>query len=424
MNYKWVILWLLFFASVISYLDRSALAIVAPLIVKDMNLSPSELGIAFSSFFAGYALFCFVGGYFADKIGPYKVLTASMSVWSVFCALTAAVASIPALLVVRLVFGMGEGPLNTNLNKLVSQWFERSKQATALGLANSGLQVGGAIAGPVVGFLALNYGWRPAFVIIGGIGFLWLIAWVILGSDSPATNRWVKKKLAATSTESSAAAVAPSSQTPKIPLKTYLFSRQILVTAYAYFGYAYILYFFLSWFPSYLVTAQNLDLKTMSFVNIIPWIFGMIGLALGGWISDILFKRTGSAVLARKIVIAGGLIISAIFVALAGMMSGVVAAVALMGGSILFMQMTLSSYWAMILDIVEPARVGGVGGFMHLIANMGGIVAPAVTGFLLEKTGLFSSAFVVCGLVAVSGALVIIFCVSSKHSFEASEPQA
>ncbi len=431
MNYKWVILGLLFFAGVISYLDRSALAVAAPLIAEDLDLSPSELGVVFSAFSAGYALFCFVGGHLADKIGPYKVLAASVSGWSLFCALTAAAAGIPALLAVRFIFGMGEAPLSANINKLVSRWFERREQATALGLASSGLQVGGAMAGPVVGFLALQYGWRPAFILLGALGLPWLIFWIVLGADDPAGSRWARKRLAAAgaafpagTAETRAAASVPSPQAPRVPLRAYLFSRQVLATSYAYFGYGYILYFFLMWFPSYLVTAQNLDLRTMGFVNAIPWVFGIIGLALGGWVSDLFFMRTGNAVLARKVVIAGGLIISAVFVALAGVVSGVGAAVGLMGGSILFMQMTMSSYWAMILDMVEPARVGGVGGFMHLIANLGAVVAPVVTGLLVEKTGLFASAFAVCGLVAVSGALVVIFWVRSDHSFGgASRPR-
>src|SRR5258706_11665901 len=126
---RWTLVCLLFVGGAISYLDRAALSITAPLITKELNLEPAQLGIVFSSFFVGYALFCFVGGYASDRFGPRAVLTVSMLVWSLFCGLTAVTVGIASLLVVRVIFGMGEGPFCATINKLVSNWFPRQQQA-------------------------------------------------------------------------------------------------------------------------------------------------------------------------------------------------------------------------------------------------------------------------------------------------------
>jgi len=154
----------------------------------------------------------------------------------------------------------------------------------------------------------------------------------------------------------------------------------------------------------------------MGVVNAIPWLVGFIGLAAGGFVCDALYRITGNALLARKLVLVVSLIIAAACVALAGVVSGITAVVALMAVTVFFMYLTASTYWAIILDTVAESRVGGVSGFVHLIANLAGIVAPAVTGYLVEISGSFTSAFVLTGAIAVVGALGVALLVR--------EPQA
>ena len=407
MKFKWVVLTMLFIACAISYMDRAALSVAAPLMSKDLNLNPAELGIVFSTFFVGYAIFCFIGGYAADRFGPKNVLIVSMSIWSIFCGLTAAVFGFASLLVVRVIFGAGEGPLATSANKIIGSWFERDKQTTAVGLANTGLHVGGALSGPIVGSLALSFGWRVSFIVIAILGIVWVALWAALVTDRPEDNRWVRLALR----DEMQAAKTPETA---MPLGAYLRSPQILATAFAYFGYAYILYFFLTWFPSYLTMAHHLSLASMSFVNVIPWVFGAIGMALGGWLSDRIFRWTGNPVLARKIVIVGGLLVASACVAIAGQAHSVELAVTLMAITVFSMNVTLSPYWGIILDTVAPAQTGSVGGFMHFIANTAGIIAPALTGFLVQWTNNFTSAFLLSGGVALGGALMVTLLVKSK----------
>jgi MFS family permease len=217
--------------------------------------------------------------------------------------------------------------------------------------------------------------------------------------------------------DASAASAAIESVT-RTPLSFYLQSPTIWATSLAYFGYAYILYFFLSWFPSYLMMERHLSLSSMSIVNVIPWVLGFLGIALGGFISDLIFRLTGNALKSRKIVIVGGLLVAAGCVACAGMANSVGAAVALMGTTVFFMNLTLSVYWAVILDTVEPARMGGVGGFMHLLANTAGILAPILTGFLVQWTGVFTSAFILSGGVALAGAVAVAVFVRAPRNVD------
>ncbi|WP_322028863.1 MFS transporter [Paraburkholderia sp. J76] len=403
MKYRWFIVLMLFLACAISYLDRAALSVAAPLIAKDLHLDSAQLGVVFSAFFVGYALFCFVGGYAADRFGAKRVLIIAIGLWSIFCGLTATASTLMSLLVIRVIFGAGEGPLATCTNKIISNWFERKEQTTAVGFANSGLQLGAALAGPIVGLMALHFGWRIPFIAIGIAGLLWVLMWSIFSTDRPEHNRWVRS------------AVSPLKQAntehteslPTMSLAHYLKSPTIWATSLAYFGYAYILYFFLSWFPSYLMMERHLSLSSMSIVNVIPWLLGFAGIALGGFTSDLIFRWTGNALKSRKIVIVGGLLVAAVCVAFAGTADSVGAAVALMGTTVFFMNLTLSVFWAIILDTVEPARMGGVGGFMHLLANTAGILAPIITGFLVQWTHVFKSAFLLSGGVALAGAAAV-----------------
>jgi MFS transporter, ACS family, hexuronate transporter len=397
---RWAVVGLLFLGGMINYLDRAALSVAAPFLTKELSLSPSEMGMVFSVFFFGYAAFCFVGGYGSDRIGAKNVFAIASIVWSVFCGLTATVFSFTSLLVVRVIFGMGEGPYASAANKLVSNWFPRRQQATAVGWANAGTPLGGALAGPVVGFVALTWGWRVSFVIIAAIGLCWSAVWILTVTERPEQSPHVgAAERAEIAADQEASSIGPSTS-----LGSLLARPSVLATAFAFFGYAYILYFFLSWFPLYLTSARHLSLQSMSFVSTIPWLLGFIGLASGGSVSDAIFRITGNAVRSRKLVLVGGLLIAACCVALAGSVSTVQAAVALMAVSVFFMYLTGNTYWAIILDTVEQDRVGGVSGFVHFVANCGGIVAPLVTGFIVQATGSFYAAFMLIGAVAVLGA--------------------
>lgn len=398
---RWVPIGFLFAGGMINYMDRSALSVAAPLIMKDLKLDAAQLGIILSSFFAGYTLFTFVGGYAADILGPKRVFTLAMTLWSTFCGLTAVASGFISLLVLRVIFGFGEGPFGAAANKMVRNWFPRRQIATAIGLANAGTPIGGALAGPVAGWLAMRYGWRTSFVALGAIGFVWTFFWFLIVKDRPPTLPEVSTRKP--EQNASSRVIGESG----LPLSFYLRQPAVLATGTSFFGYAYILYFFLSWFPVYLTMAQHLNIRDMGFVNTIPWILGTLGLTLSGFVCDILSRISADLLRARKLVLVVCLILAAICVGLAGLFSTLTWAVAFMAAAIFFVYLTGATYWAIIQETVPAEHMGAASGFVHLIANCAGIVGPAVTGFIVQTTGVFTSAFLLAGGVAVLGALLV-----------------
>ncbi|PRD55538.1 MFS transporter [Phyllobacterium myrsinacearum] len=408
---RWQLIALIFVAGIINYIDRAALSIAAPLVSKELALDPAQLGILFSSFFIGYSLFCFIGGYAADRFGPRRVMAIAMLLWSLFCGATALAFSFGSLLVLRVLFGMAEGPFNTTINKTISNWFPRREQGRASGLANAGTALGGAIAGPIVGLVALHFGWRASFIAIMMLGLIWVVAWMIMSKDQPFQH----KRVTAQELHDITSDQEPeNSATERGALTSYLRKPTILATAFAFFGYSYLLYFFLTWFPSYLINIQHLSVSQMSIVSMIPWSVGFVGMALGGFVSDFIFRKTGNLVFSRKIVLVVSLSIAAVAVAVAGMVTSVVPAVTAMTVAVFFMYLTASAYWTTILSVVEKRHVGSVSGFVHLVANLAGIAAPTITGILIQWTGVYQSAFLLAGAIAVSGALCVFIFVRKE----------
>ncbi|ARJ43098.1 MFS transporter [Pantoea alhagi] len=417
-NLRWTIVLLLFLVYMINYLDRVALSLTVPMIEKDLMLNAEQFGLIFGSFFFGYALFNFIGGLATDKYGPTLVLGIAVGMWSLFCGLTAVATGFWSMLILRVLFGMAEGPICASANKAINGWFPKKQAATAMGFLSAGSPLGGAVAGPIIGYLALAFGWRPAFIIICSIGIVWMVVWFFIAADNPARSKRVSagERALIDKLKEAQPGDEPELDQAAHGLGYYLRQPIILVTAFAFFCYNYILFFFLSWFPAYLVQAHNLDIKSMSMTTVIPWIVGFVGLALGGWISDKIFNITGRLLLSRKIVLVVSLLAAALCVALAGTVEGVTSAVLLMSVSIFFLYITGAIYWAIIQDVVHKSRVGGISGFIHLIGSLSGIIGPVVTGFIVQHTGKFDSAFVLAGVIAALGAMLVLFVIKSPKA--------
>lgn len=396
---------ILFTAGIVNYMDRTAFSIAAPLLSQELHLSPAQLGLVFSSFFISYALFALVGGWTSDRLGGRLVIAIAMIAWSLFCGLTAAAVGFVSLLGIRVLFGMSEGPLPSAQNKFISNWFPRGEQARALGVALAGAPLGGVIAAPLFGFIALHYGWRASFIVAALIGFIVATIWLLTTAEPSHGAAWTADSK---NTKIDTEMIAVGSDSRPAPLASVILRPGVLVTAFAFFGYAYLLFFFLSWFPTYLTTEQHLSIKSMSMTAAIPWVLGVVGNLLGGWILDAAFYRTGETLRARRIILVTCLTLAGVFVALAGIVHSLTSAVALMAASVFFLYITGPTYFAIIMDLVEPGRVGAVSGFVHFCAACAGIVAPSITGFMVQSSGSFASAFVLAGAVAFLGALGVL----------------
>ncbi|GAB7532694.1 MFS transporter [Pseudomonas sp. 3A(2025)] len=415
-NYRWTILTMLFIAMVINYVDRAALSIAMPFITQEYHLTPSEKGMIFSSFFFGYALFCFVGGYLADRYGPKRVLTCAMSFWSVLCGTTALAFNFWSLLIVRALFGVGEGPVSTTANKAVNSWFPIKERARAIGINQAGGPLGGALAGPIVGFLAIWLGWRAAFVIIALVGVIWAICWYRMATSTPVEHPKVTPEELAEINFEREVPVTTVENAPRTPVLEIILQRSVLVTGISLFCYNYILYFFMTWFPSYLIDAKGIDLKAMSIVTALPWLVGTVGFLAGGVLIDTIYKRTKKRLFSRKVVLVTCLLIAAFCIALTGQVESVTQCVLVMTVAVGFLMLTAPAYWSLIQDAVPDHQVGTAGGFMHGLANLSGIVAPTATGFIIQSSGTYSSGFALAGALGIVGALIVAFFVGEAKN--------
>jgi MFS transporter, ACS family, hexuronate transporter len=394
---RWGMVYFLAACGAVNYTDRAAFGLAAPLFSKELDIGPAELGVLLSAFSIGYAMFNFIGGLASDRFGAKRVFGFALALWSIFCASIAGTFNFASMFAARVLFGASEGPFASLVNKITNNWFRKDEAAAAVGIGNAGNPFGAAVAGPIVGFIATAWGWRAPFLIFGLLGLIMSIAWVAFASDQPPGGPVNKQA------ESHGHGGNPR-------LTFYLRQPSIFVTAFAFFAMNYLLFFFLSWFPKYLVDELHFSVANMGLVTVIPWALGIVGMGGGGFLTDFAARRMDRT-LSRKLVLGGFLALSSICIAFAGRVSEAPAAVALTSLAVLFMYLASSAPWIIVQDIVEPELVGSVGGFNHMIANLGGFCAPLITGFIVKATGQYTSAFALAGaigIVAVIGVFALL----------------
>lgn len=408
-KFRWVVGTMLFFAAALNYIDRAALPVVAPMVSKELGIDTAHLGLIFSIFFVGYAVFNFVGGFAADKFGPKRVYGIAMAGWSVFSGLTAIVTGFWQLMIFRIIFGLAEGPMGSVSNKTVRDWFPRQEAGFVVGMATSGGNLAGAaVAAPLMGFIALSFGWRMAFLVTLVLGAIWLVPWLTLVSDRPAGNKRVSAQELAHIEQGRQIVVVEAEEGHK--LSWYLTSASILVIAFAFFAANYTQYLLLSWLPSYLISARHLDIKSMSIVAAIPWIAGLVGCFLGGLICDRLVAWIGNPVLGRKIFLIVTLLLNALGFVAVMFVSTTTQAVGLMSFVLFIEGMIPLACWALVQELVTGSRVGGVGGFVHFLSNTAGMIGPAATGYVIQYGGGYNTAFALAaGIAAVAAIGVSVF---------------
>ncbi len=408
MNYierkRKIIMMLLFACGVINYLDRSALSISAGHIASEFALSSAEMGIIFASFSIGYAAFNLIGGMAADKFGPKDTLLVAVIIWSLFSGALIFAVGFLSILIIRIIFGMAEGPLSTTTNKTIDMWYPHNKKTSIMGICSSGTPLGAAVSGPIVGYITLSVGWRESFVVITIIGLIWAFLWYKL----------VDKKPAEKTDEGEVAVKEDISPTKiRVPLKKsfYLKKATILFTALAFFAYNYILFFFLTWFPSYLQKGLGMGLEQVSLIAVIPWTFGFVALAMGGIVADKVtaLKEWKDPLTPKRLVIGICLLISGAAVIIAASTANFFVIIGMITVSVFALYFTGGIYWGVVNDIVDSSNVGSIGGAMHAIGNCAGILGPSITGFIVYATDSFVPAFILAGTIGVLGALGALF---------------
>jgi MFS transporter, ACS family, D-galactonate transporter len=373
---------LLFAASLINYLDRASLSLALPVIGVDLHLDPTGKGLLLSAFFWSYAFMQVPAGLCMDRF-PIRWFYAGMfALWSLACGFTGFVGSLATFLALRVLLGVGESVYFPGGTKTVYLLFPPKARGLPSGLFNSGTRLGFAVGGVVVPPLIVAFGWRAMFMIVGFGSLVWLLPWLYVVPGRIHSD----------------AAAAPTT-TVRLPT----FNRNLLGICLGFFCFDYFLYLLLTWLPDYLVQARHLTMMRAGIYSALPFLAFGVSEVLGGGIADRLMRRGWTETRARKTVVTVGflsglLLIPAVFV------SSGEAAIALIIGAC-FVGLSTGNSIAIVQACAPAKEIAAWSGMQNLAGNLGGIVAPLLTGILISRTGSYVPGFILAALLVVAGIL-------------------
>jgi ACS family glucarate transporter-like MFS transporter len=408
-NVRWIIGLFMFAALAINYLDRAVMSAAAPAIMHDLHINAEEMGIIMSAFFWSYALFQIPAGWLADKIGQRLTLAGAVIWWSVATAVTALAKTTGGLIGARIFMGLGEAgayPCNAGVS---AKWFPNKERGRVTALFDSGSKVGTAFSMPIVALIVATFGWRLAFVMCGAIGLLWAIAWVMYYRD-PEKHRYANQaELAYIKEGQTKISAADKAHHATIKWTHLLGHRTVIMMCLGYFMLNYALYFFITWFPTYLIKERGMALMTMGYMAMLPPLCGVFAQYLGGFLTDYLYIKTGSLSLARKATLVTGMLFATL-ISLAGYAESNYTLIALLCVAYSGLAFATSAIWCLPGDLAPKHMVSVLSGIQSCIGNCGGIFSPLITGYIIATTHSCTSALLISGGGCAVGALVYLFC--------------
>jgi ACS family D-galactonate transporter-like MFS transporter len=406
---RYAILTLICILYFLSYLDRTAISVTAPAMIKEFHFNKATMGLIFSAFATTYALLQIVGGTLGDRFGPRSVLTFLMALWSVFTAATGAATSFLTLFIARLLFGFGEAggfPVST---RALSAWFPKEMRGSLQGILHACSRSGGAVSAMIVVAIVVWTGnWRYVFFILGVLGLAWAIAFYVMYRNSPSdVPRVNPEELAYIRGAASTTPEAP--QQRAVPWGQIFASPDIWLLTLAYFAYGYTFWIYITWLPTYLTEARHLAFGALALAVTVPLAGGVPGDLVGGWLSDEIYKRTGSLNLARRTLIAVSFIGTVVFIVPALFAGNVALAIILFALAMFMLECAVSNCWAVAMDLGGRNFAGTVSGFMNTGFGVAGILSPLVFGILVDRTGSWRAGFMVGSTLLILGAIIILF---------------
>ncbi|MDV3127338.1 MFS transporter [Mycobacterium sp. 21AC1] len=402
---RWAVAVFCAFGLAINYIDRSAVSVSLPFMTEDFHLTPTEKGLILSAFSWSYALMQIPAGRLIDRFGERVMFGASVLVWSLFTGATGAVSSFGALLGLRLGLGVGEAGAYPAAAKTVSQWFPLRLRSRATSVYDSGARIGSAAATPIIALIIGLWGWRAAFLFAGALGVLWAIgwwAWYRRPEFMSAVNEAELAIIHESHKEQAASNVDPDAKPMRI---AELFRRRtVWGMMLGFFCLNFMITFFLTWFPSYLVEERGFNLLKLGIFGMIPPLAAILGSWAGGLVGDYLLSRGWSLNRVRKTCLVGGMLVCSV-IALAAVAPQAWQALTLMSISYAASAFTIVTIWCLPADVVDTSTVGSLGATQNFFSNIGSALSPIVIGALYGATGSFEVPLVLTGLVVVAGAL-------------------
>jgi MFS transporter, ACS family, D-galactonate transporter len=388
---EWFVLWLLVISVCINYIDRGNLSVASVDVAAELHLKPFQLGLLFSAFFWTYAIFQFVSGWLIDRYNVIWVYGLGYLIWSGVTALTGFVSGFATLFVVRLLLGISESVSYPSYSKIIASSFPERQRGFANGLIDAGSKLGPAVGLIVGGTILAHFTWRVLFISIGLASLVWVIPWSI------AAPRMKTAPLAS-------AASGPS-------FVKILRNRDAWGTVIGLFCSNYAWYFLLTWIPGYLRMERHYSVEAMGWAGSLPFLTVASGALIGGWLSDKWIRAGSSTTRVRKTFVACGQCGCAALLLPAAVAANEVLAMTLLSMATFSYGLYSSNLWAVTQTLAGPTAAGKWTGLQNGTGNLAGILAPSLTGFIVQETHSFYLAFVAVSLMLVISACSFLYIV-------------
>lgn len=397
----------IFMICVLNYIDRGTLSVANPLIRRDLGLSIGEMGVLLSAFLWPYAFMLLAAGGIVDRHGPRRVLTVCLVCWSIAQAAAGFVVSYTQFLIARAMLGIGEAPMFPVAARVVKDWFHERDQALGVGVWNGAPSLGTAVAPLLLTPLMLAVGWQWMFVLIGIVGFFFAAVWWSVYHDFDSTQLDAQDRQYLYGTDT-----ARASSPVRLAGWTGLFKfRSCWGLMLGFFGIIYINWLFITWLPGYLELERHMSIPKTGFVAAIPFLCGLFGSIMGGWLADRLTARGMSTIASRKLLTIVGLVIMALATVLAAETPSNTIAIASISVAVFFGFWSSGTSWSLANALAPESYAASLGAIMDFGGFIGGALAPIITGFVAAATGSFIPALLVAGAIGLLSAVAYLILV-------------
>ncbi|TKH45090.1 MFS transporter [Paenibacillus terrae] len=399
---RWGIILLLLLGAVVNYLDRSNLSIANTTIAAEFGLSSTQMGLLLSAFLWPYALANLPAGWLVDRFGPKKMFAWASGLWSVATIISAFVNTYSLLYAMRMLLGVSESPFFTSGLKVTERWFAKSERGLPTSIINTGSQIANAIAPPLLTVLMLTMTWRGMFIFVGAMGLIIMLIWLKVYRDPTFAE---KQAITQNDMADKSNAVQSETQAPTAKWSSLFKNSSTWFMIIGNFGIMFTIWVYLTWLPSYLEKEQGFTLKETGWIASIPFVAGIIGVLLGGFISDYFIRKGVAPVTSRKIPIVGGAILAAASVAPIPFIDSTVVSIVLLSVGYFASQLPSGVIWTLAADIAPGEQVASLGAIQNFGGFLGAALAPIATGYILDTTGSFNNVFLLGASLLVMGAI-------------------
>lgn len=418
-NYRWRIVALLFFATTINYIDRQVIGLLKPMLQQDLGWTEADFGYIITVFNIAYAIGMIVSGRMLDKFGTRLGYAITIAVWSLGGMLHAAVRTVAGFALMRAILGIGEAGNFPAAVKTTAEWFPKRDRAFATGVFNSGSTIGAIVAPFIVAIIAETWGWQMAFIITGAMGFVWIIAWIMM-YDTPERHKRVSQAELEYINDNEALNDDSETQNHENESKgdSYLSLfryRQTYGIFLGRFVTDWVWWFFLFWIPDFIMTTHHIDLKATVLPLVIIYLMANCGGLAGGAVSSWFIRRGMNITSARQtaILIFGCLVL---VLNVVPYVQNLWLMAILIGIAASTHQAWASNIFTIVSDIYPKNLVASMTGLSSVGGAIGGALGASFVGLLLHYTGSYSLVFMVASCMYLLAWLFLRIFVKQKKA--------